>query len=126
MLPAELAVPQRGDGPKGLKSLVAECHQKLGSEGTAEVVDSIKHVGFTFCTRSGATIAINDIKAPVEKAQLLEEADARIAEIDDQYAMGLITEQERYNASVVDLERDDGQGARRRSRTASTATAPST
>jgi DNA-directed RNA polymerase subunit beta' len=85
---------------KGLKSLVAECHQKLGSEGTAEVVDAIKHVGFTFCTRSGATIAINDIKTPVEKAGLLEAADKRIAEVDEQYATGLITEQERYNASV--------------------------
>ena len=101
VLPAELPFHNEVMDRKGLKSLVAECHQQLGSEGTAEVVDSIKHVGFTFCTRSGATIAINDIKTPVEKAQLLEEADARIAEIDDQYAMGLITEQERYNASVA-------------------------
>jgi DNA-directed RNA polymerase subunit beta' len=100
VLPPELPFHNSVMDRKGLKSLVAECHQKLGSEGTAEVVDSIKHVGFTFCTRSGATIAINDIKAPPEKGQLLAEADARIAEIDDQYAMGLITEQERYNASV--------------------------
>ncbi len=100
VLPPELPFHNEVMDRKGLKSLVAECHQKLGSEGTAEVVDSIKHVGFTFCTRSGATIAINDIKAPPEKAQLLEDADARIAEIDDQYAMGLITEQERYSASV--------------------------
>ncbi len=100
VLPPELPFHNEVMDRKGLKSLVAECHQKLGSEGTAEVVDNIKHVGFTFCTRSGATIAINDIKTPVEKAALLEEADAQIAEIDDQYAMGLITEQERYNASV--------------------------
>jgi DNA-directed RNA polymerase subunit beta' len=101
VLPPELPFHNEVMNRAGLKSLVAECHQKLGSEGTAEVVDSIKHVGFTFCTRSGATIAINDIKTPNEKAHLLEEADARIAEIDDQYAMGLITEQERYNASVA-------------------------
>jgi len=100
VLPPELPFHNEVMDRKGLKSLVAECHQRLGSEGTAEVVDSIKHVGFTFCTRSGATIAINDIKTPSEKAKLLEEADGRIAEIDDQYAMGLITEQERYNASV--------------------------
>ncbi len=100
VLPPELPFHNEVMDRKALKSLVAECHQKLGSEGTAEVVDSIKHVGFTFCTRSGATIAINDIKAPPEKPKLLEDADARIAEIDDQYAMGLITEQERYNASV--------------------------
>ncbi len=100
VLPRELPFHNEVMDRKGLKSLVSECHQKLGSEGTAEVVDNIKHVGFTFCTRSGATIAINDIKTPVEKAALLEEADAQIAEIDDQYSMGLITEQERYNASV--------------------------
>jgi DNA-directed RNA polymerase subunit beta' len=100
VLPPELPFHNEVMDRKALKSLVAECHQKLGSEGTAEVVDNIKHVGFTFCTRSGATIAINDIKAPPEKGRLLEEADAQIAEIDDQYAMGLITEQERYSASV--------------------------
>ncbi|HUS82087.1 MAG TPA: DNA-directed RNA polymerase subunit beta' [Dehalococcoidia bacterium] len=100
VLPPELPFHNEVMDRKGLKSLVAECHQALGSEGTAEVVDRIKHVGFTFCTRSGVTIAINDIKTPVEKARLLEEADARIAEIDDQYAMGLITEQERYDQSV--------------------------
>jgi DNA-directed RNA polymerase subunit beta' len=100
VLPPELPFHNVVMNRAGLKALVAECHQRLGSEGTAEVVDSIKHVGFTYCTKSGATIAINDIKTPVEKAQLLEDADARIAEIDDQYAMGLITEQERYDQSV--------------------------
>jgi DNA-directed RNA polymerase subunit beta' len=101
VLPPELPFHNEVMNRAGLKALVAECHQQLGSEGTAEVVDNIKRMGFTFCTKSGATIAINDIKTPVEKAQLLEEADARIAEIDDQYAMGLITEQERYSASVA-------------------------
>ena len=101
VLPDELGFHNEVMDRKALKALVAECHKQLGSEGTAEVVDSIKRIGFQYCTRSGMTIAMNDIKTPDEKAHLLEEADAHIAEIEDQYEMGLITDQERYNASVA-------------------------
>jgi len=101
VLPTELPFHNVVMDRKALKALVSECHKELGGDGTAEVVDNIKGVGFKFCTRSGTTIAINDIKAPEAKARLLEEADARIAEIEDQYVMGLITEQERYNAAVA-------------------------
>ncbi len=101
VLPEELGFHNEVMDKKALKALVAECHKLLGSEGTAEVVDDIKRIGFHYCTKSGATIAINDIKTPEEKPRLLQEADGRIAEIEEQYEMGLITDQERYDASVA-------------------------
>ncbi len=85
---------------KGLKNVVAECYKLLGNEETADVVDRIKHTGFVYATRSGITIAMNDIKVPEQKAKLLEEADEGIDEIEDQYQMGLITDDERYTQTV--------------------------
>jgi DNA-directed RNA polymerase subunit beta' len=85
---------------RALKNVVAECYKKLGNEETAEIVDRIKHVGFTYATRSGITIAMNDIKVPEEKAGLLLEADRHIDEIENQYQMGLITDEERYTQTV--------------------------
>jgi DNA-directed RNA polymerase beta' subunit len=42
-------------------------------EGTAELVDAIKDIGFEYATRSGTTIAIDDIHVPEEKARILED-----------------------------------------------------
>ena len=69
-------------------------------DATAEVVDQIKNIGFHYATQSGITIAVSDIKVPDEKPALLAEADGAVDEIDEQYQMGLITEQERYDATV--------------------------
>ena len=101
VLPEEMGFRNEEMDKKALKALVADTHKRLGNDRTAQVVDDIKRVGFHYCTKSGTTIAINDIKTPEEKAQLLEEADGRVAEIQDQFDGGLITEQERYDASVA-------------------------
>ncbi|MGD0205585.1 MAG: DNA-directed RNA polymerase subunit beta', partial [Dehalococcoidia bacterium] len=101
VLPQELAFRNEVLDKKDLKDLVAECYRKLGMEHTAEMVDAIKNVGFHYATQSGMTIAINDLKVPADKARLLEEADARIAEVEQQYQTGLITEEERYDQAVT-------------------------
>jgi DNA-directed RNA polymerase subunit beta' len=101
VLPQELDFRNEVLDKKDLKDLVAECYRKLGMEHTAEMVDAIKNVGFHYATQSGMTIAINDLKVPADKARLLEEADARIAEVDKQYQTGLITEEERYDQAVT-------------------------
>ena len=85
---------------KMLKTVVAKCHEVLGNEDTAEVVDNIKRIGFEYATQSGITIAVNDLRVPAEKAGLIKKAEDNIKEIDGEYEMGLITEQERYDATV--------------------------
>ncbi|MHB8515197.1 MAG: DNA-directed RNA polymerase subunit beta' [Dehalococcoidia bacterium] len=85
---------------KMLKTVVARCYEVLGNEETAEVVDNIKHIGFEYATQSGITIAVNDLRVPEEKAGLIKKAEDNIKEIDGEYEMGLITEQERYDATV--------------------------
>ena len=101
VLPDELGFRNLVLDKKGLKDLVAECSRKLDIERTAEMVDRIKDVGFHYATQSGMTIAMNDLKVPEEKAVLLAEADAAIAQVEQQYQMGLITEDERYDQAVA-------------------------
>jgi DNA-directed RNA polymerase subunit beta' len=86
---------------KALKTVVATCYQRLGNERTAQFVDDIKRVGFHYATRSGITVATNDLTPPEEKAQILEDAERRVAEVEEQYEMGLITDQERNDASIA-------------------------
>jgi len=85
---------------KMLKTVVARCYEVLGNEDTAEVVDNIKHIGFEYATHSGITIAVNDLRVPAEKQELIDKAEHAIREIEDEYEMGLITDQERYDATV--------------------------
>ncbi|MFN8618545.1 MAG: DNA-directed RNA polymerase subunit beta' [Dehalococcoidia bacterium] len=83
-----------------LRKVVAECYRTMGSEETGEVVDRIKATGFHYATRSGITIAIHEIQVPANKQKLLDEADQRVDELMEQYQMGLITDDERYQETV--------------------------
>ncbi|MFQ5879250.1 MAG: DNA-directed RNA polymerase subunit beta' [Dehalococcoidia bacterium] len=86
---------------KALKDLVARSYRLLGIDRTAKIVNQVKDIGFRYATKSGVTIAINDLRIPPEKEALLAEADARIAESEQEYQMGLITDEERYNQAVA-------------------------
>ena len=85
---------------KALKGLVTRAYVELGADETAELADRIKHVGFRYATRSGITIAVDEIRVPEEKESLLHEAQQRVEEIREQYQMGLMTGAERYDQTV--------------------------
>jgi len=85
-----------------LKQIATKCSKVLKDEETGKVLDSIKHLGFVYASKSGITIAMNDIEVPANKPQMLAEAEAKVATIENQYHRGLITEDERYNG-VVDI-----------------------
>jgi DNA-directed RNA polymerase subunit beta' len=100
ILPKELRFVNQVLDKSSLKKLVADGYQKLGLDGTARLVDAIKDIGFEYAMRSGTTIAIDDIRVPEEKAAILEEVNARVAEVERQYRRGLITDNERYVKTV--------------------------
>ena len=100
VLPNELGFRNQLMDKKALKEIVAECYRLLGNESTATMVDNIKRLGFQYVTKSGITIAVNDIEVPKEKTRILEEAEGKIADIENQFQRGLITEDERYTSAV--------------------------
>src|SRR6187401_516702 len=86
---------------KGLQQLVQSCYLKFGLEKTVEMLDSLKHVGFTYATRSGLSIGIDDLIIPKEKAQLVDKARDEVIKVESQYLEGAITNGERYNKVIA-------------------------
>lgn len=85
---------------KGVNQLVGEIYTRFGSEITVEVVDSIKNLGFHYATFSGATIAISDLTVPEARATILDTASQSVNQIEREYRRGLLTEEERYQATI--------------------------
>ena len=100
VLPPQLGFLNKVIDKSGLKQIVSECCRLLSDEETAAVLDNFKKLGFHYATKSGITIAMNDIEVPPSKSKLLEEADERVAIIENQYNRGLMTEDERYNSVI--------------------------
>src|SRR3982075_2403679 len=86
---------------KGLQQLVQSCYLKFGLEKTVEMLDSLKNVGFTYATKSGLSIGIDDLIIPKEKAQLVESAREEVIKVESQYLEGAITNGERYNKVIA-------------------------
>jgi len=92
-----------------IREIVTAVFDRYGGEVTADVVDKIKTIGFAAATVAGVSISINDVAVPAEKASMIASAEKKVAEIDRQFQRGLITEQERYEATVkiwTDTTRD--------------------
>ena len=99
-LPEEMGFVNETLDSKALKGVVQESYKRLGIDRTSEIVDRIKDVGFHYATKSGVTISASEIKVPEEKKEIIAGAEQRVQEINEQYQTGLITEQERYDATV--------------------------
>ncbi|MDA0263094.1 MAG: DNA-directed RNA polymerase subunit beta' [Chloroflexi bacterium] len=84
-----------------LKDLTARLYHTLSNADTADVLDSIKDLGFHYATSSGITIAINDIQVSAKKDQVLATTTDIVNGFEDQYLSGLISEDERYEKTVA-------------------------
>ena len=85
---------------RGLRDLIAACYQEYGPDVTVEMLDSIKALGFTYATRFGATIGMDDIIVPSAKPEMIGDANHQVEQIHDQYLQGHITNEERYNRVI--------------------------
>jgi DNA-directed RNA polymerase subunit beta' len=86
---------------KGLQQLVQKTYLDLGLERTVAMLDSLKTLGFTYATRSGLSIGIDDLIIPANKHQLVEDARNEVIKIEQQYLEGAITNGERYNKIIA-------------------------
>jgi DNA-directed RNA polymerase subunit beta' len=67
---------------------------------TTDVVDAIKNIGFHYATVSGTTIAVSDLTVPVEREQILNEAQTTVETAQRDFRRGLLTEEERYQITI--------------------------
>ncbi len=87
---------------KDLAQLIDKAYRAAGAKKTCIMADRLKDLGYYNATLAGLSISINDMKIPESKAEILERAQKEIAEVQRQYAEGLITDGERYN-KVIDI-----------------------
>ena len=85
---------------KTVGKLVDECFQLFGNEKTAELLDRVKSLGYSFARRAGMTIAIADIKVPETKWATLDTAEHEVEKVTRLFRRGLITEEERYRKTI--------------------------
>src|SRR6187455_2754463 len=86
---------------KGLQQLVQKTYLDFGLERTVDMLDSLKNLGFTYATRSGLSIGIDDLIIPANKAKLVENARNEVIKVEQQYLEGAITNGERYNKIIA-------------------------
>ncbi|MSR85694.1 DNA-directed RNA polymerase subunit beta', partial [Candidatus Uhrbacteria bacterium] len=99
-LPKEAGYLNKTMGKKDLTNLVFQLYERSGEDVTAQTMDEIKRIGFKFATKSGLTIAANDMIIPPEKQKIVDDASDVVKKINDQYWKGLVTDDERYTHTI--------------------------
>ena len=87
---------------KALRNIIGDILETCGVAGTVHFLDAIKTIGFDMAFRGGLSFNLGDVLVPEEKEGLIADANKKVAEIKSNYAMGFITNNERYN-QVIDV-----------------------
>jgi DNA-directed RNA polymerase subunit beta' len=87
---------------KKLQVIISDVFKITGMDMTAKFLDDIKELGFQEAYKGGLSIGLNDIMIPEVKDELVSSAKAEVEEVWNNYLMGLITDNERYN-QVIDI-----------------------
>ncbi|WP_395376948.1 DNA-directed RNA polymerase subunit beta' [Marinicella sp. W31] len=87
---------------KAISNLLNACYHELGTKATVIFADQLMYTGFRYSTLAGISIGVVDLEIPDEKKVILDEADAEVLKIQEQYTSGLVTAGERYN-KVIDI-----------------------
>jgi DNA-directed RNA polymerase subunit beta' len=87
---------------KKLQGIISGVFKIVGMARTALFLDDIKHLGFQTAYKGGLSMGLDNIQIPVEKEQLVANAKGEVDAVWQNYLMGLITDNERYN-QVIDI-----------------------
>jgi DNA-directed RNA polymerase subunit beta' len=101
-VPAEVGFVNALLTKKSLREIIGDIIKWTNVPKTAKFLDDIKQLGFRMAFRGGLSFNINDLIIPDTKEELLVNAKAEVDEVWENYNMGLITNNERYN-QIVDI-----------------------
>ncbi|MCB9276131.1 MAG: DNA-directed RNA polymerase subunit beta' [Lewinellaceae bacterium] len=85
---------------KNLKRVISDVIEWTDFATTADFLDNIKEMGFLWSFKGGLSFNLGDLITPTVKQNTLEEAQSEVDEVWDNYNMGLITNNERYNQII--------------------------
>ena len=87
---------------KSLRGIISHVLNSTNVPRTAQFLDDIKNLGFYMAFKGGLSFNLNDVIIPGEKEKLVDKATEQVAEVMENYNMGLITNNERYN-QIIDI-----------------------
>ncbi|WP_339868675.1 DNA-directed RNA polymerase subunit beta' [uncultured Algoriphagus sp.] len=87
---------------KKLQQIIAKVVKVCGMARTAQFLDDIKNLGFQMAYKGGLSMGLNDVIIPEEKEPMITKAKDEVDQVWNNYLMGLITDNERYN-QVIDI-----------------------
>lgn len=85
---------------KSLRDIISKVIETCGFARTSQFLDDIKDLGYYMAFKGGLSFNMDDVIIPKEKEQLIQEGNAEIEEIMNNYNMGFITYNERYNQII--------------------------
>jgi DNA-directed RNA polymerase subunit beta' len=87
---------------KSLRDIIGNILKNTGTDVTAKFLDNIKHLGYQTAFRGGLSFNLDDVIIPKEKEELVNDGYAQVEEVLNNYNMGFITNNERYN-QIIDI-----------------------
>ena len=87
---------------KSLRDIIGLILKEAGTSLTAKFLDDIKDLGYEMSFRGGLSFNLGDVIIPKEKDELMDKATSQVQEVWNNYNMGFITNNERYN-QIIDI-----------------------
>ncbi len=87
---------------KALRDIIGRVQKICGTPRTADFLDDIKNLGYRMAFEGGLSFNLGDVIIPEAKAKMVEEGYAEVEEVKNNYNMGFITNNERYN-QIIDI-----------------------
>ncbi len=87
---------------KSLRDIIGTVLKKTGTDATSKFLDDIKNLGYQMAFRGGLSFNLDDVIIPKEKQILVNDGYEQVEEVLNNYNMGFITNNERYN-QIIDI-----------------------
>jgi len=101
IVPKEVGFVNKVISKKSLRDIIADVIKNVGFAEACDFLDGIKNLGYRMAYLAGLSFNLDDIIIPKEKAELIAKGNEEVRMITDNYNMGVITDNERYN-QVID------------------------
>ena len=101
IIPKEVGYVNKIVSKKSLRDIIADVIKNVGFAEACEFLDGIKNLGYRMAYEAGLSFNLDDIIIPESKKDLVEKGNEEVRQITENYNMGFITDNERYN-QVID------------------------
>ena len=101
-VPREMGFINELISKKSLRDIITRVIRRCGVPRSAKFLDDVKNMGYYMAFKGGLSFNLDDVLIPEKKAEYIAEGDARVEQIINDYNMGFITNNERYN-QVIDV-----------------------